>query len=98
MPREIVYAIFAIRRECVMVKLLKDAVCLEIFWFKDYTLKPKVKGMSAGYNHFGMEIEGRDAFCYRLSREFKIDVTKIKRGGHYNYFIRDPDKNIIEIK
>jgi len=36
--------------------------------------------------------------CQKLRRVFHIKVTKVKRGGHYNYFIRDPDKNIIEIK
>ncbi len=97
LPKRIVYGIFKLRKECTMVKLFKDAVCLEVFWLKEYKLKPNIKG-AIGYNHFGLGVENRDAWLMRLIREFKVEVTKIKRGDHYNYFIRDPDKNIIEIK
>lgn len=97
LPKNIVYSIFRIPSSCFMVKLVKQDICLEIFWMKHYTLKVKSKDTS-GYNHFGIEIENREQFCNRLSNKFKIKATKVKRGDHYNYFIRDPDKNIIEIK
>ena len=97
LSKEIVRSIFNIRKEATMVKLVKDKTCLEVFWFKDYRLKPRAQD-TRGYNHFGIEEEKRGLLCQKLRRVFHIKVTKVKRGGHYNYFIRDPDRNIIEIK
>lgn len=97
LPREIARSIFNISKEATMVKLVKGQTCLEVFWFKDLMLKPRAQD-TLGYNHFGIEEEKRELLCHRLRRMFHIKVTKVKRGGHYNYFVRDPDKNIIEIK
>ena len=97
LPEDIVYSIFKIPQPCTMAKLTKDGTCLEVFWFKNYRLKPRAKE-TAGYNHFGMEIKDREEFLTGLRREYHLKVTTIKRGDHYNYFIQDPDKNIIEIK
>lgn len=101
LPKNVVYPIFKINEDCNIVKLMRDKLCLEIFWF---TPTPKSCAAAfkntrmAGYNHLGLRIRDRERFCGSLSRKFKIKVIKIKRGGHYNYFIRDPDKNLIELK
>src|SRR3989338_3890438 len=58
LSKEIVRSIFNIRKEATMVKLVKDKTCLEVFWFKDYRLKPRAKD-TLGYNHFGIEEEKR---------------------------------------
>lgn len=65
--------------------------------FENYKLKEARIG-TAGYNHFGVEVKDRQKFCNTLAKRFGIKVIKIRRQDHYNYFIQDPDKNLIEVK
>lgn len=97
LPGEVMYPIFGIPHECHMVKLIGGGIALEIFWLDDYKLKSAGRWMS-GYNHFGLEVKGRDRFIKRLKTRFKAKIIKADRGGHFVYFIRDPDGNLIEVK
>jgi catechol 2,3-dioxygenase-like lactoylglutathione lyase family enzyme len=97
LPAEVMYPIFGIPHECHMIKLIGGGITLEIFWLDDYKLKGKGRWMS-GYNHFGLEVKDRDRFIKRLKARFKARIVKVDRGGHFAYFIRDPDGNLIEVK
>lgn len=97
LPKEVMYPIFGLPYKCHMVKLIGGGIILEIFWLDDYKLKSAGRWMS-GYNHFGLEVKDRDRFIKRLKTRFKARIIKVDRGGHFVYFIRDPDGNLIEIK
>ena len=102
LPKSVVYSIFKINAECIMARLTRNSVVLEIFWFRpsgceEYELKTRVIG-AVGYNHFGLELKDIDKFCNGLKQKFGVKVIRVNRGSHYNCFIQDPDKNLIEIK
>lgn len=97
LSKEVMYLIFGIPYECHMVKLIGGGIVLEVFWLDNYKLKSAGRWMS-GYNHFGLEVKDRDRFIKRLRARFKAGIIKVDRGGHFVYFIRDPDGNLIEVK
>lgn len=97
LPRRQAYTLFRIPQDCTMARLIKGDLCVEIFWAQRAIRKSYGAGLT-GYNHFGFEISGRDTFCYQLRKKFGIRAIKIKRQDHYTYFLRDPDKNLIEIR
>ncbi len=91
------YALFRAPYDCVMAKLTKANVCVEIFWSKG-KMSNAPRPSVIGYNHFGIEMGARDAFCRRIKNRKRIRIIKIKRGDHYTCFIRDPDGNLIELR
>ena len=101
LPEHTVFSLFKVKKDCRMLKLSRDEAVLEIFWFSQERIRPQLAERSpavAGYNHLGIEVNDREQFCSRLNNKFGIKIIKISRGEHYAYFIRDPDKNLIEVR
>lgn len=101
LPKNIVFSLFKLKKDCRMLKLSKDAVTLELFWFsksRGRDQPPERKPSGLGYNHLGIEVNDREQFCKWLNSKFGIRIIKINRGEHYAYFIRDPDNNLIELR
>lgn len=97
LPSEVMRPVFGMPRECHMVKLVRDDIALEIFWLSDYKLK-RAGGWVSGYNHFGLEVKNRERFLKQLGAKLRVKIIKVDRSGHFVYFIRDPEGNLIEIK
>ncbi len=96
LPSDIVKKIFGFNTTCCFYRLKSDGLFLEIFepHKKSSIDKPKfIKGI----HHFGLVVENREDFIMNASKQ-KIEIVKVKRDGHYVYFIKDPDGNMIEIR
>jgi len=50
-----------------------------------------------GINHFALEVDDRVQFCEHAERR-GVPVLRLKRDGHFVYFIKDPDEVLIEIR
>jgi catechol 2,3-dioxygenase-like lactoylglutathione lyase family enzyme len=94
-PKEIMRQIFGLDHDCRMSKFSYGDVLLEIFWCP--SLKFPRRLSTLGYNHFGLQVDNKQAFCGKLERRFKLKIIKVSRLAHYTYFIQDPDGNLIEI-
>ena len=93
---DIVKKIFGFNTTCCFYRLKSDGLFLEIFepHKKSSIDKPKfIKGI----HHFGLVVENRENFIKKASKQ-KIKIVRVKRNGHFVYFIRDPDGNMIEIR
>jgi catechol 2,3-dioxygenase-like lactoylglutathione lyase family enzyme len=97
LPKALGLVLFKVSSDCIMARLTRGNVCVEVFWAKAKMQKAPAR-CAIGYNHIGIEISARDAFCRRLKNSYRIGIIKIKRRDHYAYFIRDPDRNLIEIR
>ena len=103
--KDIAYQIFGINENLQLAKLTREDIRLEIFW-PESSYKLEAGGNHiAGYNHFSIEVADKKEFSDEVLRKAegkpfadKIKAIKVERGGHYIYFIKDSDGNLIEVR
>ncbi len=94
-PRDLMQDIFNIPVECRMIKLHRQNLVLEIFSPQGEELRPCKDG-SMGFNHFGIWVQDKEAFCRELAEQ-DVPLIKVAYKDRFIYFVQDPDGNRIEI-
>jgi len=95
LPGNIVKKIFGFNTSCCFYRLQFEGLKLEIF--EPHKKSVFKKTFTSGIHHFGLVVENREDFITNASKQ-KIKIVKVKRDGHFVYFIKDPDGNMIEIR
>jgi catechol 2,3-dioxygenase-like lactoylglutathione lyase family enzyme len=93
---DIVKKIFGFNTTCCFYRLKSDGLLLEIFEPHKKFIMDKPKFIK-GIHHFGLVVENRENFIEKASKQM-IKIVKVRRDGHFVYFIKDPDENMIEIR
>ena len=94
--KDTIYSIFGISLECRLIRLSAPGIKIEIFSSKDKPKRKKFKRIK-GINHWGLSTGDRQIFLKKLIKR-KVKIVTIKRNSHKVYFIRDPERNLIEIR
>jgi len=92
---ELTEKIFGIKDECQLTKLAQDQAVIEIFAPQHPSLGGH-RNRSAGYNHWALEVEDKEAFV-QILEERDVPVIKVDNQGRMVYFVSDPEDNLIEI-
>lgn len=92
---ELTEKIFGIKDECRLTKLTQDHAVIEIF-APLHSAPVRDRNRSAGYNHWALEVEDKEAFI-QILEEKNVPVRKIDNQGRQIYFVSDPEGNLIEI-
>ncbi len=96
LAKEIIKKIFGFNTSCCFYRLQTEGLRLEIFEPQNKSSTDKQKFVS-GIHHFGLVVDDSETVIKNASRQ-KIKIIKIRRDGHFVYFMKDPDGNMIEIR
>jgi len=94
-PEAIMVPIFGLSSSCSLTKLTSGHMTIEVLCPEGSELK-EGKGYSAGYNHWGLGVQDKEAFCNELQRR-GVHIIRVENNGRYICFIKDPDGNLIEL-
>ena len=93
--KNVIKSIFGLDCRCLMIRLGKGALKIEIFKDTSIRFRKRAKN-SLGYNHWGYFVGNRGVFIKTVKS--KAPVIKVERNGRFAYFIKDPDGNLIELR
>ena len=88
--------IFGILSPCRIRYLEKSGFGIELFYFLNASCR-RLTSRRIGYNHWTMLVADKYRFCAGIKKK-KVRVIKIPKPHGFTFFIKDPEKNLIEIK
>ncbi|MGB9721779.1 MAG: VOC family protein [bacterium] len=91
----LVKKIFDVNTSCCFYRLKSPNLIIEIF--EPHKKKNRKMKTTPGYHHFGLVVKNREVFI-KYARSKKAKIIKVKRNGHFVYFIKDTDGNMIELR
>jgi len=94
-PETIMAPIFGLSSAFSLTKLTSGRMVIEVLCPEDFRLKER-EGDLVGYNHLGLGVEDKEAFCNDLTRR-GVRIISVENNGRYICFIKDPDGNLIEL-
>lgn len=94
-PEKIMAPIFGLSSAFSLTKLTSGRMTIEVLCPENYRLKEK-DGDSAGYNHWCLGVDDKEAFCNGLERR-GVHIIRVENNGRHICFIKDPDGNLIEL-
>ena len=94
-PEELLRKIFGVSSPCTLTKLRFGQVILEILAPQNLELKKRPNDVT-GYNHWSLGVQNKEAFTKEL-KEKGVLVLEFEKNGHFIYFVKDPEGNLIEI-
>jgi len=92
---ELLRGIFGLLSPCTLTKLRFDKVILEILTPQNLELKKRPNDVK-GYNHWSLGVQNKEAFTEELKKKGVL-VLEFEKNGHFIYFVKDPEGNLIEI-
>ena len=93
---KIIRRIFSISSPCRLQFLVLGDFGLELLYFTREKLAPRKKNAS-GINHWTLLVEDKFRFCRNLKKR-GVKVIKAAKPSGTTFFIKDPERNLIEIK
>ncbi|MBN1222077.1 MAG: VOC family protein [Candidatus Aminicenantes bacterium] len=95
LPPDLMGKIFGLASECQLTKLSQDGAVIEVFSPVEYEVDD-CSPRTSGYNHWGLEVEDKEAYV-RILEERGVPVLKVDNRGRTIFFVKDPEGNLIEI-
>jgi len=92
---ELLRGIFGLSSPCTLTKLRFGTVIIEILTPQNLELKKRPNDVK-GYNHWSLGVQNKEAFTEELKKK-GVPVLEFEKNGHFIYFVKDPEGNLIEI-